>query len=188
MGFPTSRLGSFLDLRRDWIVVDDLQTYKRARVQLHGRGVVLRDRIDGAALKTKKQQIVRTGQFLVAEIDAKVGGFGIVPPEVDGAVVSSHYFVFDIDESACLTGWLDAYVQSGLLEDQVVARGSTNYAAIRPQQVLEFEIPLPSVPEQRRLIGQREQLVALKVLHDHAGTELDLLLRSLLYRAFRGEL
>src|SRR5437870_851588 len=94
---PVIPLGDVLRQVKSIIEIDDLQTYKRLRVQLHARGLILRDEIPGALIKTKRQQVCRAGQFVVAEIDAKVGGYGIVPSELDGAIVSSHYFVFDVD-------------------------------------------------------------------------------------------
>ena len=51
----------------------------------------------GAEIKTKRQQRVQAGDLLVAEIDAKVGGFGIVPAGLAGAIVSSHYFLYEVD-------------------------------------------------------------------------------------------
>jgi type I restriction enzyme, S subunit len=160
MQMPVTKFSEFARHRKEFIRIDDFQTYTRARVQLHWRGIVERDRLEGAAIKTKNQQVARTGELLVAEIDAKVGGIGIVPPELDEAVVSSHYFLFDIDETKCLRKWLDFFIRSGALEDQVAARGSTNYAAIRPQHVLAFQMPLPSIPEQRRIVARIEELSA----------------------------
>ncbi len=121
--FPTARLGSFLKHRKDFFTIDDTARYKRVRVQLHNRGIVLRDVVEGAELRTKQQQAARGGELLVAEIDAKVGGFGIVPSELEGAIVSSHYFLFEVDETQCLRGWLGAFIRSGGLEEQVKARG-----------------------------------------------------------------
>ena len=158
--FPKVRLGSFLKHRKKFFTLDDTARYKRVRVQLHNQGVVLRDTVKGEELRTKKQHAVRTGDLLVAEIDAKVGGFGIVPAELDGAIVSSHYFLYEIDETKCLRGWLDAFIRSGGLEDQVKARGTTNYAAIRPEHVLDFEIPLPPVDEQRGIMARIEEVAA----------------------------
>lgn len=158
MSFPTAKLGRFLKHRSEFVEIDDARGYKRLRVQLHGRGIVLRDEVDGTEIKTKKQQLVRPGDFVVAEIDAKLGGFGLVPEHLGGAIVSSHYFVFETDETVCLRGWLDAVIRSGRLEEQVAARGSTNYAAIRPNHVLEFEIPLPPLPEQRRVVARLGQI------------------------------
>jgi type I restriction enzyme S subunit len=160
MAFPLGKFSAFLAHRKQFIRIDDTKLYKRARVQLHWKGIVLRDEVEGALVKTKDQQIAGQGELLVAEIDAKVGGVGIVPPELDSAIVSSHYFLFEIDRSKCLCPWLDWFIRSGGLADQFSARGSTNYAAIRPQHVLNCEIPLPPLDEQRRIVSRIEELAA----------------------------
>ncbi len=185
--YPRVRLGSFLKYRKEFFILDDSARYKRVRVQLHNKGVVLRDIVEGAELKTKQQQRVKIGDLLVAEIDAKVGGFAVVPPELDGAIVSSHYFLYEVDEARCLRGWLDAFIRSGGLEDQVKARGSTNYAAIRPEHVLEFEIPLPPLPGQRRIVARLEEVAAkvgeARELRDAASAGLDRLLIAMAHRS-----
>ncbi len=96
--YPMVPLGEAIAHRKEFITIDDCESYKRCRVQLHAQGIVLRDVIQGAEIRTKKQQVCRAGEFLVAEIDAKIGGFGLVPDDLDGAVVSSHYFLFKINE------------------------------------------------------------------------------------------
>lgn len=180
--FPKVRLGSFLKHRKDFFTLNDTVRYKRVRVQLHNQGIVLRDTVEGEELRTKQQQAVRAGDLLVAEIDAKVGGFGIVPAELDGAIVSSHYFLYEIGETKCLRGWLDAFIRSGGLEDQVRARGTTNYAAIRPEHVSDFEIPLPPVDEQRRIIARIEEVAArideARGLRHDAAEEVETLLTA----------
>jgi type I restriction enzyme, S subunit len=137
-----------------------METYKRCRVQLHAQGIVLRDRVPGIEVKTKKQQVCRAGEFLVAEIDAKVGGFGIVPNELKGAIVSSHYFLFEINEDRLDRRFLDYYCRTPQFREQVEAQGSTNYAAIRPSHVLGYTIPLPPMDEQRRIVARIEELAA----------------------------
>ena len=160
MRYPATKFGTFLNHRKQFIQIEDTEKYKRARVQLHWKGIVLRDEVEGAIIKTKDQQIARQGELLVAEIDAKVGGIEIVPPGSDHAIVSSHYFLFEIDESKCLRPWLDWLVRSGGLGDQFAARGSTNYAAIRPRHIMDYEIPLPPLDEQRRIVSRIEELGA----------------------------
>ena len=78
--WPIVPLGEVIDQRKEFITIDDLVTYKRCRVQLHAQGIVLRDELEGSRIKTKSQQVCHTDEFLVAEIDAKVGGFGPPPP------------------------------------------------------------------------------------------------------------
>lgn len=150
--------GTVVCQRKELITIDDMQVYKRCRVQLHAQGIVLRDLVPGTEVKTKQQQVCRAGEFLVAEIDAKVGGFGIVPMDLDGAIVSSHYFLFEIDESKLDRRFLDFYTRTPAFRDQVKAQGSTNYAAIRPSDVLGYQIPLPPLDEQRRIVARIEEL------------------------------
>jgi type I restriction enzyme S subunit len=162
--WPKVRLGEVLRQRKQFVTIDDLTTYRRPRVQLHAQGILLRDEVPGALIKTKQQQVCRTGEFLVAEIDAKVGGFGIVPEALDGSIVSSHYFLFDLDEARLDRTFLDYFIRTPTFREQVAAQGSTNYAAIRPAHVFGYDIPLPPLPEQRRVVARIEELAAQ--IHD----------------------
>lgn len=158
--WPQVSLGEVLTHRKEFIQIYDLDKYKRCRVKLHAQGIVLRDTVSGSEIKTKKQQVCKAGEFLVAEIDAKVGGFGIVPDELNGSIVSSHYFLFGIDEAKLTKRFLDFYSRTPEFRDQVAAQGSTNYAAIRPNDVLGYSIPLPPLAEQQRIVARIEELAA----------------------------
>jgi type I restriction enzyme S subunit len=139
-------------------MIDDAETYKLCRVQLHAKGVVLRNMTKGSDIRTKKQQVCRPGDFLVAEIDAKMGGFGLVPNELEGAIVSSHYFLFDVDPARLNRCYLDYYCRTQDFRGQVTAQGTTNYAAIRPSDVLGYKIPLPPLPEQHAVVSRLDAL------------------------------
>ncbi|HEX3999761.1 MAG TPA: restriction endonuclease subunit S [Pirellulales bacterium] len=158
-GWSVVPLGDVVSHRKEFIQIDDLMTYKRCRVKLHAQGVVLRDEVAGSLIKTKSQQVCRKDEFLVAEIDAKMGGFGIVPECLEEAVVSSHYFLFVPDRCRLEPEFLRYYSMTPAFREQVTARGSTNYAAIRPSHVLTYTIPLPKLDEQRRIVTRIERLV-----------------------------
>ncbi len=183
VAWPKVRLGEVLRHRNEFVAIDDLTTYRRPRVQLHAQGIVLRDEVPGALIKTKEQQVCRGGEFLVAEIDAKVGGFGIVPDGLDGSIVSSHYFLFVVDETELDRRFIDYFIRTSAFRDQVEAQGSTNYAAIRPAQVLGYEIPLPPPAEQRRIVARIEELSGkieeAKALREQATDEVGALLASI---------
>jgi len=158
--WPPVKLGKVIEHRNEFITIDDLTIYQRVTAKLHARGIVLRDYIEGGRLKTKEQQLCKAGDFLVAEIDAKVGGFGIVPEKLEGAIVSSHYYLFEIDERKLEKDYLGCFIKTRDFQKQISARGSTNYAAIRPGQVLDLEIPLPPLQEQNRIVATIESLMA----------------------------
>jgi type I restriction enzyme S subunit len=158
--WPKVKLSEVITHRKEFVYIDDFSTYKRCRLQLHAKGIVLRDLVIGSELKTKEQQICRSGDFLVAEIDAKVGGYGIVSDELDGAIVSSHYFLFEVNQDRIDHNFLGYFVRTPDFFDQVSARGTTNYAAIRPSHVLDYQIPLPPLREQQRIVAKIDELAA----------------------------
>ena len=183
--WPSASLASAIQCRKEFIQIDDLSNYKRCRVQLHAQGIVLRDTVPGAEIKTKKQQVCKVGDFLVAEIDAKVGGFGVVPEELDQAIVSSHYFLFEVNEKVLNRRFLDFFIRTPAFREQVAAQGSTNYAAIRPNDVLGYKLPLPPLAEQRRIVARIESLSAkieeARRLQKEVIVGLDNLCRSMIF-------
>lgn len=183
--WPLVPLGEVITQRKEFIRVSDLETYKRCRVQLHAQGILLRDVVSGSEIKTKEQQVCHAGEFLVAEIDAKIGGFGIVPESLDGAIVSSHYFLFVLNEETLDRRFLDFFIRTPAFRDQVSAQGSTNYAAIRPKDVLGYNIPLPPLPEQRRIVARIEELAAKIEEAQRLRKEIESGLEILLSAAFQ---
>ena len=153
-------MGRFLRLRKESFVIDDTETYRLVTVQLHARGIRERQWLRGADIKTKRQQRVQADDLLVAEIDAKVGGFGIVPPQLAGAIVSNHYFLYEADTTQVELRYLEYYLKTGHAEQdlQQFVKGSVNYAAIRSQHFPQLAIPLPPLDEQRRIVARIEML------------------------------
>ncbi|MES2680882.1 MAG: restriction endonuclease subunit S [Bacteroidota bacterium] len=147
------RLGEFIAHRKEFITINDGIEYKRCRVQVNRRGVVLRDVVKGLEINTKRQQICKKGDFLVAEIDAKVGGYGFVPEDLVGAIVSSHYYLFEVNESLLLRDYLKVLIRTDIVQNQINSKGSTNYAAIRAGDVLNFEIPYVKIKEQKKIVA-----------------------------------
>ncbi len=184
-GWSEVALGEVAAHRSVFFDIDDLAEYKRCRVRLHAQGIELRDRIPGALIKTKAQQRCRPCDFLVAEIDAKVGGYGIVPDSLDGAIVSSHYFLFEADRSVLDPRFLGYFSRTRYFAEQVKARGSTNYAAIRPSHVLGYTIRLPTIAQQQRVVTH---LDAIETRLDRARKlreEQELEFKATLSSAFR---
>jgi type I restriction enzyme S subunit len=148
MSWQKAKLGEVLTHRKGFITISDDEKYKLCRVQLHRRGVVLREILSGAAIRTKKQQVCKANDFIVAEMDAKVGGYGFIPSELDGAIVSSHYYLFEVDENLLKRDFLAVLNKAEILQNQIKATGSTNYASVRPSDILQWEVPLPPIEQQ----------------------------------------
>ena len=153
-------LSDFIEYQNEFITINDSQEYTRVTTKLHRKGVVLRDVAKGLEIKTKRQQICGANQLLVAEIDAKVGGYGIVPKELEGAIVSSHYFLFNINANEFLPEYLAYVLKTDAFFSQIKAQGSTNYAAIRPKDILKIKIPYCAIDLQRNLVEKLNAIAA----------------------------
>lgn len=158
--WPEVPLREVLSEYREYIDSPGARSYAKLSVKLYGKGVVLDAPADGAALKMKKHQLARAGQVILSEIWGKKGAIGLVPPEGDGALCTSHFFLFDLNHDRVLPGWLAAIFRANYLEEQLAggAFGTTGYAAVRPKTLLSARIPLPPLPEQQRVVARIEGL------------------------------
>jgi len=175
-GWRWMELGEVLTYAKSFFTIEDDKEYRLVTVRLHGKGIVERERLRGALIKTKQQQRIKKDQFLVAEIDAKVGAFSAVPAEFDGAIVSGHYFLYDIDTAKMRPQFLQCYVSSGLLTENVqkYIQGALNYAAIRPHHILTIRIPFP-LPTHADTVQTKlvSRLAAIKKMQRYAERQLE---------------
>ena len=65
---------------------------------------------------------------------------------------SSHYYLFELGGQLDLD-FFEQFIFCGMLQRQVNATGSTNYAAVRARDVLEYRVPIPSLDEQKKIAG-----------------------------------
>ena len=160
--FPMIPLKDVLTQYKEYISAPEPKIYPKLSVKLYGKGVVLDEPTDGTFLKMKKHQIAKSGQVILSEIWGKKGAIGFVPPEGDGALCTSHFFLFDVRYDKIDPGYLQAIFTANYLEDQLdtKAKGSTSYAAVRPKHLLAARIPLPPLDEQRRTVARIEELAA----------------------------
>lgn len=156
------RLGEVLRHYQDYIEAPEDRVYPKLSVRLYGKGVVLDEPVDGSTLKMKRHQLAKAAQVILSEIWGKKGAIGFVPPEGEGALCTSHFFLFDISEDKLDWRWLKAIFDANYLQEQLdaEAKGTTGYAAVRPKTLLACEIPLPPLAEQQRIVVRIKELFA----------------------------
>src|SRR4051794_40739350 len=96
--FPLVPLGEVLTQYREYIDSPEPREYPKLSVKLYGKGVVLDAPADGSSLRMQRHQIAKSGQVILSEIWGKKGAIGFVPPEGDGALCTSHFFLFDVNQ------------------------------------------------------------------------------------------
>ncbi|MEB2309805.1 MAG: restriction endonuclease subunit S [Candidatus Brocadiaceae bacterium] len=174
--WKTVKLAEVLRHRKINMLINNNEEYSLCRVQLHRRGVVLREKKMGSQIKTKKQQVCRAGDLIVAEMDAKFGGYGFIPDYLEGAIVSNHYYLYELDKSKITQDYFEILIKTDFIQNQIEAKGSTNYSSIRAWELLDYEIPLQSIAFQNSIASKYVKYSRVK---EALGTELTVQLKYL---------
>lgn len=155
--YPMARIGSFLVKSRDIIEVQDDVEYKQVTLKINNGGVVPRNNgatLVGSKIGTKRQHVIHAGQFIMSKIDARNGAYGIVPAELEGAIVTNDFPVFDVDTKKIIPQFLvlvsttDKFVEFA----RKCSSGTTNRKRIDIDAFLNQKIPLPSIEEQEVIL------------------------------------
>ena len=190
MSFPMVALGEILTKSDEWIDINPIEKYQQVTVRLWGKGVMMRDEVNGAEIAASKRLVVHPQQFIVSRIDARNGAFGLIPDSLEGAVVSSDFPVFTVNPSRILPKYLNWMSKTHFFVDlcKAASEGTTNRVRLKEDRFLIAKIPLPPLPEQRRIVAHIEELAAkieeARGLRGKAGEEVEALLSSALHRQF----
>jgi type I restriction enzyme S subunit len=133
--------------------IADPSLEKFVTLRMHGKGAVERQIKDGKTPVPFTGYRVRSGQFMYSRIDARNGAFAIVPAELDGAVVSKDFPVFEIRSDLVEANYLRHLFLGGVLQASIRASsfGATNRQRVDESAFLGLEAPIPSLDEQRRI-------------------------------------
>lgn len=92
--WASKKIGLWLKLAERPIVLQDEEEYQLVTIRRGFGGVDSRGSFLGKNVLVKNYFIVKTGDFIISKRQIAHGACGIVPPEIDGAVVSNEYNVF----------------------------------------------------------------------------------------------
>ncbi len=150
---PKVKLKELLSLVEEPLRIQDESRYRLVTVRLKGNGVELRSVTLGAEIKTDKWFFVRSGQLIVSKIDARNGAFGLIPPALDGAIVSAFFPVFKINETDVEPLFLLRLLTNPSFYAQIESfvSGATGRRTITTHDLLELEIPLIPREQQKSI-------------------------------------
>lgn len=163
--YPMLRIGEFLMRNKTTVTIQNGIKYKRVTIRIRNGGVIPRDEVFGENIGTKKQFLVSKGQFILSKIDARNGAMGIIPAELDGAIVTQDFLPYDIDTSkinpeyfvlVCTTNQFVAFCQS-------CSSGTTNRQRVDEAQFLNIKVPVPSLEEQEELVAAYDKQISLAI-------------------------
>jgi type I restriction enzyme S subunit len=155
-------LGDFLIPVREAVTIGDDGLYNQITVSMHGRGIRLRQSVFGKAIKTKTQFLAKAGRFIYSRIDARHGAMGVVPDELDGAVITGDFPTFDFNLAQVEPRYFEYLTKTASFEEMCAApsKGVTNRKRLKEAELLGFRVHLPPLPEQRRIVAKLDKLAA----------------------------
>ena len=188
------KIGDLLTRVKEPIDIEEDKQYKRVTIKTNNQGVYLRDIEFGRNIGTKKQFIIHEGQFLLSKIDARNGAFGIVPNDLDGAIITGNFWAYEVNHELLNIEWFNIFVSSREFIDicDRASSGTTNRRYLDENKFLNFTISLPSFNEQSLFV---ENFKWIKQKFDFIMSELsyqyDLIIKlrqSILQEAVEGKL
>jgi type I restriction enzyme S subunit len=171
--WPKVALGELLRRSDEAAVLDPAAQYHEVTIKLWGKGVVSRGKVRGSDVVSVRR-VVRTNQLIMSKIDARNGAIGLVPPELDGAIVSNDFPSFEFRDpercDAAFMGWL---VRSAPFVElcKAASEGTTNRVRIKEDRFLDQRIGLPPLFEQQAIVARLDALAEkTREVEEHLDT------------------
>lgn len=160
--WPTVSIGEVLHKSQDWIALDPNTRYKEVTVRLWGNGVVLRREASGAEIAAKSRLRVHKSQFIMSRIDARNGAFGLVPEDLEGAIVSNDFPVFSPDMRQLVPSFLHWMSKTQIFVDicKAASEGTTNRVRLKEERFLDMKISLPPLDQQQQIVDRIDAVAA----------------------------
>ena len=158
--WPKIALGELLRRSDEAAVLDPTAEYHEVTIKLWGKGVISRGKVSGRDVISVRR-VVRAHQLILSKIDARNGAIGLVPPELDGAIVSNDFPSFEFrDSSLCDAAFMGWLVRSTPFVElcKAASEGTTNRVRIKEDRFLDQQIALPPLSEQKAITARLDAL------------------------------
>lgn len=153
MSWKKHVLGDIVKRKRRSLKIDPEKEYKLVTIKLYHKGVILRTIAKGSTIKSS-MSFVKTGDFILSGIDARNGAFGIVPEELDGAVITNDFWYIEPDE-AKISKEFFLYLTTTSFFDYLCKQssdGTTQRIRLQKDRFFNFSIQLPEIDEQQKIL------------------------------------
>lgn len=144
------KIGELLTRIKDVVLVEDNIEYKRITIKSKNQGVFLRDIVKGSKIGTKRQFLAKEGQFIMSRIDARNGAFGIIPVDLEGAIMTNDFLTFEVNHELVNIDYFNMLTESSQFMKYCIdgSKGTTNRKRLKEELFLNFEIKIPNKEEQ----------------------------------------
>ncbi|MDA8276057.1 MAG: restriction endonuclease subunit S, partial [Actinomycetota bacterium] len=185
-GWQIVRFDSFLARVERKVMVSDENEYSTVGVRWYGNGAFVRDHLLGADISRKQQWIVEAGDVVYNKLFAWKGSFAIADSLVSGHLVSDKFPTYRLDESQVDAEYLGFYFRSPRLayQAEILSKGAAAISklTLNPPQFWDLTMPLPPLPEQRRIVellrAAEDAVSEARRLRVEAASEVEALVTS----------
>lgn len=134
---------------------------------------------------SRARQVVHSGDVLVSTVRPNLNGVAMVPPDLDGATASTGFCVIRANAEALEPRYVFHWVKSPAFVSRMVNQATgASYPAVSDRIVLNSEIPLPPLREQRHIAAILDKADTLRTKRREALTQLGVLGRSIFVEMF----
>lgn len=147
------KVSELLHRFKEPVELEPEKEYSLVTIRNHHRGVVLRNKTKGNLIGSKMYRIYK-GQFILSGIDARNGAFGIVPDELDGAIVTNDFWCFNIDETKVKRDFFYWLTNTPLFLNACIksSQGVTQRIRLQKKLFFDFEFRFPPLEEQENFL------------------------------------
>jgi len=128
--------------------------------------------LKGAEAPSRARKDVRRDDVIFATVRPTLKRVAMIPSELDGEIASTGYCVLRANAEKIVPGFLyDCLLTDWFIDAMGKLERGASYPAVRDSDVFSAEIPLPPLPEQRKIAGvlgvvqrtmeQQERLLAI---------------------------
>lgn len=138
-----------------------------------------------AEAPSRARQLVEAGDVLVSTVRPNLNGVARVGVEHHGATASTGFCVLRPAADTLDGGYAFQWVKSpSFVADMVSKATGASYPAVSDRIIFESRLPLPPLPEQRRIAAILDQADALRAKRREALAQLDSLTQSIFIDMF----
>ncbi|WP_232603379.1 restriction endonuclease subunit S [Photobacterium carnosum] len=180
--FTLYRIGDFLTRNRNTIEIENEVEYHRVTIKLYNKGVTQRDSVMGLNIGTKRQFLVSPGQFIMSKIDARNGAFGIIPDELDKAIVTADFLTYNIEEKKIAPRFLHLLTATNQFIKfcESSSSGTTGRQRVKESEFLDIRIPLPDISIQNRIVDAYYAKAIVASEHEQKAEQLKVKIKNYL--------
>lgn len=142
-------------------------------------------------LKFIKNYTVQTNDLYITNVGACIGDCGIIPEKYNGANLTEN--AVKLTELNCNNNYLAIQLSSNIVQQQILEKiKSATLGKLSIDNIKQLKINIPSLPEQTEIILILDTILEKETKAKESAEavlkQIDLLKKSILARAFRGEL